>query len=297
MAISFEERKKRIMRERQREVEKQSRKQQIPRENVRLTKKQKQKARNRAKRKIKRRAILVALGITGVGAVVAGTKLLPEGQQEPSRIEGAAKNFRDFYKVNENDLLKGESEVEKEINELQNSEDVLNYLKNMYIEKYEQKTGDETLMTDNIKIIKSSQNYVYIDDQTGDIITHGELPELTIKALEENGISDDNIEYDVDIYRIEKNDGEIIDMMAMGEKDGERQFVRAVSGNEYNEMKDYESVLVESGIGEIIKDGMYYMENFEDENAKKEFINSIEEAQSQETTQDKQIEDDGMELE
>ena len=46
-------------------------------------------------------------------------------------------------------------------------------------------------------------------------------------------------------------------------------------------MKDYDSVLDE--MGSIIPEGIYYMEHFEDENARNEFINAIEEVQNQST--------------
>jgi hypothetical protein len=50
-------------------------------------------------------------------------------------------------------------------------------------------------------------------------------------------------------------------------------------------------------MGSIIPEGIYYMEHFEDENARNEFINAIEEVQNQQKAQNKQIEDDGISLE
>ena len=298
MVISFEERKRQIMQERQKEAQKQAKKQQLRPENVKLTKKQKQKARKRAKRKIVVAGIVAALGITGF---VAGTKLLPEGKTNAPAItenennkQAKTNEFKEKYKVNENDLVKNESEVEKEINELQNGADVLAYLKNMYIEKYEEKTGDETLTTDDIKIMQNSQNYVYVDSQTGDIITHGEIPGETEKALTENNISYD-IKNNVETYQVQNLEGQTIDMITMENRDGQTVPIKVIPGNQYNEMKDYDSILDE--MGTIIPDGIEYMSNFENENAKDKFISAIEKVQSQQQKQNKQIEDDGMELE
>ena len=298
MVISFEERKRRIEQERQKERQKQSKKQKVSPENIKLTKKQKQNARKRANRKIVIAGIVTGLGITGV---VAGTKLLPEGKtntpivtENENNKQDKTQEFKEKYKVNENDLVQNESEVKKEVNELQNGDDVLSYLKNMYIEKYEEKTGDETLTTADIKIIQDSQKYVYVDSQTGDIITHGEIPGETEKALTENNISYD-IKNDVKTYQVQNLQGQTIDMVTIGYKDGQTIPVKVIPGNQYNEMKDYDSILDE--MGTIIPDGIEYMSNFENEDAKNKFINAIEEVQNQQQAQNKQIEDDGIKLE
>ena len=295
MVISFEEKKRQIRQERQKEVKRQAKKQQIPNRNVKLTKKQKQKARKRARRKLAIGGILAALGITGL--VYTGTKLLPEGEPKaPVNVENEnnsqdkTNEFKDKYKVNEDDLIKNESEVEKEVKELENADDVLAYLKNLYIEKYEEKTGDETLTTNDIKIMQNFQNYAYIDKETGDIITHGELPLETEKALAQNNVSYD-IEYDLGTYQVQNLDGQTIDMITM---DGQTP-IKVIPGNQYNEMKDYDSVLDE--MGSIIPEGIYYMDHLEDENARNEFISAIEKVQKQQEVQNKQIEDDEMGLE
>lgn len=299
MVISFEEKKRQIEQERQKEEKKQAKRQQIPKENIKLTKKQKQKARKRARRNLAIGGILAALGITGL--TIVGTKLLPEGEPKtPVDVEQENNNqdrtneFKDKYKVNENELIQSESEVVKEVKELQNADDVLAYLKNMYIEKYEEKTGDETLTTNDIKIIQSLQNYVYIDNETGDIITHGELPEETEKVLAQDNVSYD-IEYDLETYQVQNSDGQTIDMITMENIDGQTTPIKVIPGNQYNKMKDYDSVLDE--MGSIIPEGIYYMDHLEDENARNEFISAIEKVQKQQEVQNKQIEDDEMGLE
>ena len=60
-------------------------------------------------------------------------------------------------------------------------------------------------------------------------------------------------------------------------------------------MKDYDSILDE--MGTIIPDGIEYMSNFENENAKDKFISAIEKVQNQQETQNQQIENDEMGLE
>ena len=300
MAISFEERKKEILRQREIERRKQARKQKIPEKDVKLTKKDKKKTKKRAKRKLAIAGIIAALGITG--GVTAAIKMLPEGKpQEPvatmedqNNTKSKLNEFKERYhfEVDEKKTIQQDSEIIKEINELQNENDVLSYLKNMYIEKYEEKTGDKNLTTKDIEIYSNSQNYVYVDETTGDIITHGDNPADLEKMLQDDEVSYD-VEYDVSTYSIENaQDGQIMDMIVMKSQAGKTIPVKVIPGNQYNEMKNYDSIL--DDMGTVIPDGLKYMENFEDENAKNNFIKALEDLDNQ---QEKALEDDEMGLE
>lgn len=226
---------------------------------------------------------IAVLGLLGVAVLV--NKELPEGNTTTQNtIEGKANenpianDFTARVRVEESEQKNNSNiikNIEQEVNSLHTKEEVLAYLKNMYIEEYEKETEDISLTIDDIKIRISSQNYVLIDENTGDIITHGELPELTIKALQENNIIYD-VEYNKKTYSIENN-GEIIDMATL--ENGVT--IKVIPGNKYNEMKGYNSILEK--LGGVIPAGISYAESLEKTNPtdmdkyKKEFIMTIEE--------------------
>lgn len=286
MVISYEEKKRQIQKARNEEKAKQFTKNSTPTKNQKLTKKQKQKARRKAKRRIIIGGIIAALGITGIAIVK--NKLLPEGKEshQPNITTEKENNFKAKYKVKEEYLRKNESEAEKEVKQLENDQEVLAYLKNMYIEKYEEKTGDDTLKTNDIKIIQGSQNYMYIDTQTGDYISHGEFPNDTEKALKENNVLYE-IAYNIETFKVQNRDGKTIDMETVAHE-------KVIPGNQYNEMKNYESVLEE--LGTVIPNGVEYMYDMENEEKKEEFIKSIQELKDREK-QEKKINDNDIEIE
>ena len=124
-----------------------------------LTKQEKKKAHKKAKKRIAALKYPV-LAVIILGAGVATYKNLPIIQENAKNIvdDFTKKNdmdkFKQAYKVSEEEKLKSkeQKELEAQINELQSESDVLAYIKNMYIEKYEQKTGDEKLTTEDIMI-------------------------------------------------------------------------------------------------------------------------------------------------
>ena len=250
-----------------------------------LTKQEKKKAHKKAKKRIAALKYPV-LAVIILGAGVATYKNLPIIQENAKNIvdDFTKKNdmdkFKQAYKVSEEEKLKSkeQKELEAQINELQSESDVLAYLKNMYIEKYEQKTGDEKLTTEDIMIYESTENYVFEDKENNNIITHGRNPMETEESLNADGI-DYNILEDVKTYDIQTKDGNIIDSIILQTKDDKRVPIRVIPGDRYSEMKNYDSVLDE--MGTIIPDGINYMENFKDSNAKTNFVKSILDVEKQ----------------
>ena len=119
----------------------------------------------------------IAAGVTAVRALNPGTEVRTETQSNTNETE-KGKSFREGILVEDKD--------EKEINALNTKEAIVAYLKNMYIEEYEKETGDTTLTTADIKIMESSQDYIYqLED--GTFVTHGQNPETTEMNMKENG--------------------------------------------------------------------------------------------------------------
>lgn len=190
-------------------------------------------------------AVFAMAGFLGIGALASGgTKALPEGKEttktqtensiELEEIKTQQEKFREEIKVISEDEI-----IKQEISELESEKDVLAYLKNMYLEEYEQKTGKADLTTSDIKIFGSSQTYTYVLDG-GQVVTHGETPLETEKQIKADGKSYTTQQggyiYSV---RLAKNN-EVIDCMTSGSK-------RAIPGDKYNEMKDSESILTDMG--------------------------------------------------
>ena len=197
---------------------------------------------------------------------------------------------------------------EKEINALNTKEAIVAYLKNMYIEEYEKETGDTTLTTADIKIMESSQDYLYqLED--GTFVTHGQNPETTEMNMQENGekystYTNENgsaIESNVYAIRLSENN-KILDMIT------DKDLKRTIPGDNYLEMKDYNSILEK--MGNVVSKSYSLMnvvgaENISQatvDNYKKELLKAVKKYQidnigkTQDTTQQDVQKDDGMEI-
>lgn len=221
-------------------------------------------------KKVARKAKIATFGVTlsalvAVAGGVKDTKALPDGNGQNRVKTENTKNTKDEWrnsiKVDDKDYTieteKEESTEEKEINELESKEDVLNYFKNMYIEEYEKATGDDKLTTEDIQIQISSQNYVYeLDD--GTIVTHGNLPANTESAIINDGHEYTDLQ-NKPVYKVSRvEDGTVLDAtMATGD-----EMRKVIIGDKYSEMKDYESIL--SKMGPITKDVYELMSSIED---------------------------------
>lgn len=274
-----------------------------------LTRKERIQLHKKAKRAFIVKSIL---GIGVAATVVAGgVKALGPGKEnkdnqiESTESENEVKDFKEKYKVSESNMQL--NSIEQEVDNLETKDDVLKFIKDRYIENYEQQTGDTTLTTKDIEITPSHENYVYIDESTGEIITHGENPYETEAELDENGVS-----YSVDndgirtykVWKLDKenqDNKEVMDCMTV--ENGER--VRVIPGESYSEMKDYKSVLAEMSPEEwkVISTALDYHSNFnndkeiEKEKFKNRLIEALkaeQEAKQEQTNQtNRGIEDEG----
>jgi hypothetical protein len=241
----------------------------------------------------------IAAGVTAVRALNPGTEVRTETQSNTNE-KGEKIPFPDWIKVEDKD--------EKEINALNTKEAIVAYLKNMYIEEYEKETGDTTLTTADIKIMESSQDYLYqLED--GTFVTHGQNPETTEMNMQENGekystYTDENgsaIESNVYAIRLSENN-KILDMIT------DKDLKRTIPGDNYLEMKDYNSILEK--MGNVVSKSYNLMNVVGDENIsqatvdnnKKELLKAVKKYQidnivkTQDASQQDVQKDDGMEI-
>ena len=241
----------------------------------------------------------IAAGVTAVRALNPGTEVRTETQSNTNETE-KGKSFKEGILVEDKD--------EKEINALNTKEAIVAYLKNMYIEEYEKETGDTTLTTADIKIMESSQDYIYqLED--GTFVTHGQNPETTEMNMKENGEEYSTytnekgtaIESNVYAIRLSENN-KILDMIT------DKDLKRTIPGDNYLEMKDYNSILEK--MGNVVSKSYNLMNVVGDENIsqatvdnyKKELLKAVKKyqidniGQTQDTTQQDVQKDDGMEI-
>ena len=242
----------------------------------------------------------IAAGVTAVRAINPRTEVKKEETQSNTNEKGKENPFLVDIKVKDKD--------EKEINALNTKEAIVAYLKNMYIEEYEKETGDTALTTADIKIMESSQDYLYqLED--GTFVTHGQNPETTEMNMQENGekystYTNENgsaIESNVYAIRLSENN-KILDMIT------EKDLKRTIPGDNYLEMKDYNSILEK--MGNVVSKSYSLMnvvgaENISQatvDNYKKELLKAVKKyqidniGQTQDTTQQDVQKDDGMEI-
>lgn len=242
----------------------------------------------------------IAAGVTAVRALNPGTEVKKEETQSNTNEKGKENPFLVDIKVKDKD--------EKEINALNTKEAIVAYLKNMYIEEYEKETGDTTLTTADIKIMESSQDYIYqLED--GTFVTHGQNPETTEMNMKENGeeystyTNEKGTAIESNVYSVRLNENDkILDMIT------EKDLKRTIPGDNYLEMKDYNSILEK--MGNVVSKSYSLMnvvgaENISQatvDNYKKELLKAVKKyqidniGQTQDTTQQDVQKDDGMEI-
>ncbi len=251
-----------------------------------MSKKKKNKAKSKLWKRIK--VILAAMGIT-IGATTVALGTHEDNLKVEKEVETENENdWKESLKVKEAPkILAEEQKIEEEINKLKTPEEVLEYLKNEYIEAYEKITGDKELNTGNIEIIyKKSQSYVYENIDTGEIITHGDCPAITEEILKENGVNYISHELEYPIYEIFSK-GNCIDAMTYRneERAKDKVPVKAYEGNEYDKMeKNANSVLIE--MENVMNKGIEFYEDTENDSVKRDFVEAIKEYRQQKKEKD-----------
>jgi len=230
---------------------------------------------------------IAALGLT----TACGTDKEAKVTDNPVKIE-QDKDFKEQYKHDVESESK-EKTIEQKVNELENAEDVLDFLKNMYIEQYETMTGDTNLTTEDIGLWCKQYLYaVYVNKETGEMIQYGSNYKQVEQKLEEEGILYD-IEENVSVYKVTDTEKNVIDCVAIQYKDNGEVVPVKVTLNE-QVGKPYTSIL--ATMRTAIPYGLDYYESLEKGNendiilSKRRFIKSLEDEntkQNQNATEEK----------
>lgn len=215
-------------------------------------------------------AILAALGISDIMLGPKLKQLNASKEHNNVKLEQEHSKQKNVYKESLKTPIP-ETEQSKEVNNLKTKDEVLSCIKNKYVKQREIITGNTDLKAEDIKLYdKTYQDYVYINKETGQIITHGKTPYETEKKLENDGVSYD-IGYNYAIYKVEK-EGKVIDCMTtMGES--------VILGDQYGE--SYTPIL--PTMERVIPTGIRYALNLESGSeydktvTKRDFIEALEE--------------------
>lgn len=217
-----------------------------------LTAEEKHKIIQRVAKQAKNKVLAVVLaGSIGFGAfaTVQTTRMLNAGDedrrpaQEHVLDKTEQESFKESLKVDGQyvDVQVEVSELEamvQQIESIDSKEDALKFWKNIYVEEYENVTGKKE-NAGNIKITLSNQSSVYVRED-GKRVTRGTYPEGTEAALRADGQAYTS-ENDVDAFFVELiSTGKVLDGMTI-------KGDAVIDGDNYNELKDNESALVELG--------------------------------------------------
>ncbi len=235
----------------------------------------------------------VALGTTVATlglATACGTDKETKITDNPVKIE-QDKDFKEQYKYN-TETKNEEKTVEQKINDLESLEDILDFLKNMYIEQRVAITGNTDYTIADIQLWKQYLDTVYVNKKNGEMIPYGSNYKQVEQKLKEEGISYE-IEEDVEVYKVTDTEGKVIDCVALKSKDGETVPVKVMMVEQFG--KPYTSVL--ATMETVIPDGMKYREDMQKGNqsdiavSKRDFIQTVEKfenaKQNQNATEEK----------
>ena len=248
--------------------------QKLPREErIRMAK----KIHRQMKRKVRRNMLLAALGIGGVAVtagLIAGAKEdpAPRGPEIETEAETSTEretdSFRETYGVDLEEIRK--KAILKEINNLDTKDEVLKFLKDMYIEEYERQTGDTKLTTDDIQINYGTQNYAYTTDD-GEIFLHTENPQEVADIIKEQNIQTETVENIMSYQIIEKNSQDIIDAYV---KFGKRR----VEAKDIALDKPYVEKSILKEMGDIFEAGLDLRRKIGENDVSEEKLNDKKEA-------------------
>lgn len=259
------------------------------------------------KKQIRRRIITGIAISSGLAVATAGTFHYFSNKEKGSKGKISMLKSEDtIYDKEDLEIIDMVNlNIEDQVESLKNEDDVLNYMKDFYIEEYEKETGDQTLTTKNTKMTATKQNYIYINNETGEFITHGLTPAVTGQKLKEKGINYSSMD-NVTIYKIEKIEGEDIETIDCGAAiNGKLE--KLTLGEELDSNKQTPSILTRKKFSPIILKGFDLIEMIKNESTeyvdkmtnikKKEMIELIKQYQQSisHQTEIAKIEDDEME--
>lgn len=254
---------------------------------------------------------LIAAGAAGLSVVsaVGLTTACNNHYEKQNKKQTTYENESNTQQDNNDNILVAMEETEnsiiQEVNELNTKEKALRFFKNMYIELHEEKNGESEYTTENIILSDNNyQDYVFVNDITGEYITHGNTPDEVKQKLINDNISF-RTEENIEICSISDKDGKIIDSISF-KKDTPH---KVIIGDQYEE--SYNSVLVEIGgvfvailnYADVLENGNEY----DIEISKNKLIEELEEHQNARENQKMteklqedmvaQIEEDDFEIE
>lgn len=218
-------------------------------------------------KKMVRKAWLGATGFLSIAAIFGGVKVLTSGDDktptethersteyivEPESKDGH-ESFTERYHV------ETAKSIEDQIKNLSDKDELLDYIKEQYIEARNEKIGQDDLSADDIKIISNYENILFQNPETGELITHGDNPEQTQENLRNQGINVIGFGDNERVYKVQTNEGKIIDCITMQNIDGKSTPIKVMDGNNY---QNYESVLAE--MGDVIPTGIELYTHFDD---------------------------------
>ena len=260
-----------------------------------LTKQERKKIIRKNATKAKRKVALSAVvGMLGIAAPL----LLNSGEKAPEEItvdfEDTTKDDEDTAKKFREEVAEAAKTAENEEITFENEAQLLQYLKNEYIEEYEKITGDTELTTEDIAIIRSNQDYVMVTED-GVVVTHGGTPDTVKNKLEKDGYKY-SIEYKQVAYYIKEKsgDGKVIDgVIIMQNEEGKTEVRKLVHGDNYDGMINSDSAA--ANLGTLIPAGMDGVCNWNDNFYRNRAIERVRsnELRNETTPQVQQNNDDG----
>lgn len=238
-------------------------------------------------------AISGLIGIAATGTLTTGCGDKNKDFKQQYEYDVAIPDLENNHKQAEK-----QNTLAEQLDALEESkQDIMNFLNDFYIEGYRKETGDNTITAKDIIITgPKNQNFVYVNQETGKMITHGSYPEQTEQKLKNDGVSY-TIKSDVNVYRVEnQKEGKVIDCITLQEKDGKMVPVAVIVGDQYDE--PYKSALEK--MGTVIPDGLKYAESVDrnkendkivDKEKLKKDLEELENEKKNENTVEKQTEE------
>lgn len=234
-------------------------------------------------KKIRKGIAIGTLAVASAGAV-ASCRAEKDAQED-----NYIKQQNDFKERIKEQIKKQEKQASElsyveRANQLKTAEEVEDLLKDMYIEQHEKETGDTTLTTEDIQFKgKINQDYVYVNQKTGDMITHGEKPEETEQKLKRDGISYKR-KGDIDIYKVMDKDGKGLEGITLQIK-GEKELpIKVILADQYDNKQDTSILVKMGGLVPATVDYINYIKKGDENDiavSKVQFLKEVEEFESQ----------------
>lgn len=219
----------------------------------RLDPRERARIKERVFRRIRTRATMFGIvGVLGVGGVVGINKIKDGPKELNQAIETDVGTAHDEFtkklniEIPEELIDEERTEIRHEIQELKTSDEILNYVKEIYVEQYNENNNTD-IGIENIKFYKESDNKVFYEDE------NGILRYCTEKEYEEMGHT--GIDGNLPMITATITNGED----KINEKVGQKQNGEIVNiyGKDEIVEKDEETTLTQ--LGRVVLTGINYM--------------------------------------